>query len=312
MGKKLIFVKFNGFTITTKGGLNVRNGEILFDGKKVEIDDKQPLLSKNFDSWVEVEMPDKVEWYERQSKTLHYTSEDGKQLTNEEYTERLGQLDLRGDTTAFPDIDSEYAYYKFKQKYQPVREEVTIDRTDELELIIHDFSKSGYIQITPLPVSNKKLLEGRGNVWVYEESMVGLFIETGLRLGFERINSYQDTKGRKFRTPDHRDDDLKYCQINGKYMNDNLDRRLTRSFLGTYEQCVEKLNQNRETIAKLYTDVIFLLDNRDIDRESVYHSIQSIRSSVIGLSVKVKSGGSKRGLIDRIDELLENLTTPAD
>jgi hypothetical protein len=231
---------------------------------------------------------------------LHYSDNNGNQITVEGYNDTLDQLKEKGRDDGegygdliFDNLDDEYAYKKFKKTWTPVLGPEEIEKIPVEVEVVEVRTDSGDPDI--VSVWNSPTV--KANAALYEFN----------RRSFARkcFISYCDEYKLKHHIPTY--SGLRYAQVNGNYLFDN-DFIFERPFIGTLEQCKKaKDGLDREIKIRLlpYDEKIKEVKSKNII--GILNELRTIRSRVSSVEPIKKSSDNHRTALVDINKLISEL-----
>lgn len=285
-------------------------GRYLIDGEVVNNNTctKIEVKVKNEKDIREIEETKIVDYY------LHVDTKE--KITNEEYNSKINQLleksyyDYDVDEQIFTTLEDEYAYKKFKSLYKPIYK------------IIQTFSE-------PLKVEMKTYQYDTGNkfikncflngnsqydLYVYNQhdAWIDIVEKCFKELKFEYIPNcdYVYTKDKKvWGNSTH--SCIRYVTAFGGYVFDDRFNLSNKCVYGTLEDLKERYKKDydriRDVIIRKYNKIYKDIDPKKVDYKKVIEELYRIDGIINNIDVKKQSIEKQKGVISRIDKLIQYL-----
>lgn len=247
------------------------------------------------------EKPEQVT-YKISGRTLtgYKNTETGNIVSVEDYREINNKIELTRD---FDEDSEEYIYknledevfaLRFYRTHTAIYENVEEIHNVELEFI--EYPVSAYSNIIPLHSMDAKN--------VFETKCK--FLPNNAELFFEVCASYGIDKSR-IEIPSH--SGLRYAKIDDKYVGgmEEFEKTSSVSIIGTYEECVARLNSNRKKLEDAISFQLAKQSQKVLDKTTVGNlliELSTLQNRVRNLDVKQKDYSSQRSLLNQINELI--------
>ena len=279
------------------------------------------VVSVSYQGWaskghqISVENVDSIHSISKRTVLRSYKNkEDGSSLSIEDYNHAASVLlknstaDEDGDVL-WSDLDSEFAYRKWRAQWERITEEVTeysspwlLDRTH-----IRQDTGNHYIQAG--------FLTGKADVPLYSYSrsnaVAGMMAEKFKSLGmvFQKGTSYGGTEGKHiWSNSEH--SGLEYVVAFGKYIfNKQILPKTRGEFKGSFDY-LDSIYQEDKKWIESHIQTLYNLHFRNEAASGVLLSevndkLKAVLAYVNTLDVKVKSETSKRSAVAKINEAIE-------
>jgi hypothetical protein len=204
-----------------------------------------------------------------------------------EYDEDSEQYD-------YATLEDEVFAVRFFRTYKAIYESVEEIHNMEIEII--EYPVSAYKNIVPLhSMDAKHILETNCK-----------FTPNNNELFFEVCASYGIDKSR-IDIPTH--SGLRFVKIGGSYVSgmEDFDKTASLSIISTYENCIDRMNDNRKKLEDLISFHIAKQSQKKVSDATIGNlltQLQYLQNSVRSLDVKAKEGNSQRSILTRVGELI--------
>lgn len=279
------------------------------------------VVSVSYQGWaskghqISVENVDSIHSISKHTVLRGYKNkEDGSSLSVEDYNHAASVLlknstaDEDGDVL-WSDLDSEFAYRKWRAQWERITEEVTEYSSPWL------LDRTHILQDTGNPYIQAGFLTGKADVPLYNYSrssaVAGMMAEKFKSLGmvFQKGTSYGGTEGKHiWSNSEH--SGLEYVVAFGKYIfNKQILPKTRGEFKGSFEY-LDNIYQEDKKWIESHIQTLYNLHFRNEAASGVLLSevsdkLKSALNYVNTLDVKVKSETSKRSALSKITEAIE-------
>lgn len=279
------------------------------------------VVSVSYQGWaskghqISVENVDSIHSISKRTVLRSYKNkEDGSSLSVEDYNHAAAVLlknstaDEDGDVL-WSDLDSEFAYRKWRAQWERITEEVTEYSSPWL------LDRTHIRQDTGNPYIQAGFLTGKADVPLYSYSrssaVAGMMAEKFKSLGvvFQKGTSYGGTEGKHiWSNSEH--SGLEYVVAFGKYIfNKQILPKTRGEFKGSFEY-LDKIYQEDKKWIESHIQTLYNLHFRNETASGVLLSevndkLKAVLTYVNTLDVKVKSETSKRSAVAKINEAIE-------
>lgn len=248
------------------------------------------------------EKPTSITYSTNQRKLVGYrNSETNEKVSVEDYKvidDKIAltrEYDEDSEEFIYSNIEDEVFALRFYRTHTAVYENVEEFINLEIELI--EYPVSAYKCIIPL-----YSLDANN---VFETKCK--FVPNNTEVFFEVCASYGIDKSR-INIPNH--SGLRYAKIDDKYLYgmEDFEKTANATTIGTYEECVARMNTNRKKLEDAVSFQIASQSKKVLDKTTVGHllaELKILQNSVYGLDVKQKEYTSKRVVSNRINELID-------
>ena len=247
------------------------------------------------------EKPESVTYKVSGRKLVGYkNSETGLTINTAEYAAIMSDVE---STREWDDDSEEYTYDSLEAEVFALRVARTyaavyehVDETHSVELEFIEYPVSAYSNITPLySIDANSVFETKCK-----------FVPNNSELFFEVCASFGIDKSR-IEIPTH--SGLRYTKIDDKYVTgmEDFEKTASASIIGTYGECVARMNSNRKKLEDLVTMYIAKQSQKVLDKTtigSLLIELSTIQNRVRNLDVKQKDYSSQRSLANQINELI--------
>lgn len=277
-----------------------------------EIDGKLVTVDGYSTSEVQVKDAKNIRRFQVSNVVVGYKSDDG-ELSVKEYEEQLSLLASKGYDSdyelVFDDIDDEYAYKKFKQKWQPVygRQESYSEPLVFTEALVRLETDNPFISSMFTTQAEFSDIYTYNRIAATMQIVRDTFTELGMVETADK--GYASTAREKtFHIPGH--SHVRYTQAFGTYcFNDSWEVKSNQR--GSLEQMKAQYAADK----KKYSNHLKVMYNNHFGEKSLdIISAKRIRSDLVGIAGSVseidpkqKSVGSKRAASSKITELIKYL-----
>jgi hypothetical protein len=227
-------------------------------------------------------------------------SETGDTVSVEDYKLTLAAIDA---TRQWDDDSEEYTYDSLEAEVFALRVARThtavyenVDETHTVELEFIEYPVSAYSNITPLySIDANSVFETKCK-----------FTPNNSELFFDVCAAYGIDKSR-IEIPTH--SGLRYAKIDDKFVvgMEDFEKTSSGSIIGSYEECVARMNSNRKKLEDLVSMYIAKRSQKVLDKTTVGSlliELSTIQNRVRNLDVKQKDYSSQRSLANQINELI--------
>lgn len=279
------------------------------------------VVSVSYQGWaskghqISVENVDSIHSISKHTVLRGYKNkEDGSSLSVEDYNNAVDVL-LKNSTTdgdgdvLWSDLDSEFAYRKWRAQWERITEEVTEYSSPWL------LDRTHILQDTGNPYIQAGFLTGKADVPLYSYSrssaVAGMMAEKFKSLGmvFQKGTIYGGTEGKHiWSNSEH--SGLEYVVAFGKYIfNKQILPKTRGEFKGSFEY-LDKIYQEDKKWIESHIQTLYNLHFRNEAASGVLLSevndkLKAVLTYVNTLDVKVKSETSKRSAVAKINEAIE-------
>ena len=246
------------------------------------------------------EKPELVTYKVSGRKLIGYkNSETGLTINPVEYAaimsevESVREWDEDSEEYTYDNLEAEVFALRVARTYTAVYENV--DETHVVEIEMIEYPVSAYSNIIPLYSMDATS--------VFETKCK--FVPNNSELFFEVCAAYGIDKSR-IEIPTH--SGLRYVKIDDKYVvGEDFEKTSSGSMIGTYEECVARMNSNRKKLEDLVSMYIAKRSQKVLDKTTVGSlliELTTIQNRVRNLDVKQKDYSSQRSLANQINELI--------
>lgn len=283
-------------------------GVLKIGDKIIEVENGERLLVDSFDNICTVTSINYVGGY------LHKSS--GNEITVDKYEELVTPLKDKGymedGVMEFDNLDDEYAYRKFTQKYQTIRKTKQVVSDPKLiPLVTYQMStENRYIQsLYALGASNS---EGDNYQYNQQQAWENIVREcfTELGMGYVDNISYSQTKNKRvWSNSTH--SGIRYVVAFGKYVfNDKYDKKRSHlrgsleSMKANYEADKKSI---REVIISQYNTHFGTIDEGKFNFAHFRNELSSIKNKIYSMDYKKKDYSSWSATNTKAHNLLKYL-----
>lgn len=244
----------------------------------------------------------------------YYIDSEGNNLSEVEYSKQKSELikNTYEDSNyemSFNDLDEEYAYKKFIQKWKEVYKQITTHKR-----VTFDIQHTMYN--LPKYITHTRKLNGdlKNTLYTYNEGLhiIDLVTKYLTDLGYNKV-SHEPRQKNEFNI--HSPNEyIRFSKIGTEYMTICIkglkkyeERKVAK---GTYQDIINKYNSNIKDIKEAID--FWQVSNtklNEISVKKVYDELTSMRDSLLKIETKVKSSSTKSSLINRINKFMEELKT---
>ena len=268
----------------------------------VYIIDGERIVLEGYNNKYIVETPTLIQKESLVTTTTHYESNDDQDtLSKEEYSKQLTALESKGYfdeedyVYMFNNLDDEYAYKKFINKWKPVivQEVVLIDQ----KIIIHEDLGQPNPYVLPMKKLNGNL---KDTMYQYRRKQ---HIFNCVK---ESLAKYNKVLGCE--------DQLQYSKFDGQYTTIAI--KDLKNYETGFEVCVDSLEKVLSRYNEVDEDIKNIIDiyfQAKVELESVVtvkevlDSLFTIHDNVRSLNVKVKNETHKQTTLTKINDLKTKL-----
>ena len=199
------------------------------------------------------------------------------------------------DEFIYDSIEDEVTAIRFFKTHNKVYQTLNTTHTMEIEFI--EYPVSEYSNIVPLhSIDAKNIFETNCK-----------FIPNNLQT-FKDICKARGIDGSRIDVPTH--SGLRYVKIDNQYVSGMEDFEKVSNFerIATYEQCVIKMNLIKTNLTELINFHLAKHSQNVMDKSTVgalLTQLYTLKSSIIGLDVKIKDSNAKRGIASSINDLID-------
>jgi hypothetical protein len=286
--------------------INLPRGSYLING--------EPISSSG--SWVQCDIePENIQSVSNFNFIDYWINESGERMSAKEMQTK--KLEVKNDQTydkyeeEFNDIENEIAYLKLTKNWRPVYKTV--------REVVQDFDFTIYIEgpiidpdILPLryvegePKKNLCKMNAKVRTWTREIAKELGFVEMGEYEYSKNVRERKENPKLHYHFPSHGDEtSLEFLKICKKYAYSSKEGQF-KSFIGTFEECVER----KENIQKQIRNKFLLqkqINDKEIDFSHVLSKVESIRNRVRKIDSKIKTQTEYRYAMNSLNELINEL-----
>ena len=209
--------------------------------------------------------------------------------------EKTRQYDDDEDELVYDSIEDEVTAIRFFKTYSKVYQTFTSTHNMEIEFI--EYPVSEYSNIIPLhSIDAKNIFETNCK-----------FIPNNLQI-FKDICKARGIDDSRITIPSH--SGLRYVQIDKKYISEmeEFQKFSERETIGSYETCINRMNTIKNNLLEIMNFHFAKHSQNVMDKSTVgalLTQLYTLKSSIIGLDVKVKDSNAKRGIASSINDLID-------
>ena len=199
------------------------------------------------------------------------------------------------DEFIYDSIEDEVTAIRFFKTHNKVYQTLNTTHTMEIEFI--EYPVSEYSNIVPLhSIDAKNIFETNCK-----------FIPNNLQI-FKDICKARGIDDSRITIPSH--SGLRYVQIDKKYISEmeEFQKFSERETIGSYETCINRMNTIKNNLLEIMNFHFAKHSQNVMDKSTVgalLTQLYTLKSSIIGLDVKVKDSNAKRGIAGSINDLID-------
>ncbi|RYD84063.1 MAG: hypothetical protein EOP84_06565 [Verrucomicrobiaceae bacterium] len=232
-----------------------------------------------------------LESVRRFESVIGYRSADGESLSREEYAAKQVELTANSDYDGnFPTLEEEFAYRKFKEKWEPIKEP-----TEERTPIQFSITKLAYDAEDLPPYTVPCRLGGATPtsknyaLFKYSPNRLALLKQVAEECGF----SYGGEKSKdpmEFGIPEHSIKDFRFVTVGGNYTRNPEGRISVCGMVGTLKECQDRHRANLSSLRRFWQEESAKAVPKPLDAISA----GALLSIAQGLLITVKEVDPKR------------------
>lgn len=282
-------------------------GVYRFDGELLTV-------KENYEEIVFEKLPKLIEKMESYYNTIDYVDEQGNHISIEEYTKQknalLSKATYDEKSGFFNNIDDEYAYKKFYNKYKAY----TLETYRPIKVLKLE-------EVVEIPIEDPKYIKPlryfggdiTNPICQLLVNHLELIREIGTKHGFEEVINSSNTKGYKWTCEKY--SGLEFFKINDTYVIKDYELNsgdIVFSMKGTYAECKIKLNNLIALIESKFLEQKSIIKSQSFKTKERGTMIEFINTLIYSLKnldvpIKSKSFGIKQQLLKKAIEIKNNL-----
>jgi hypothetical protein len=273
------------------------NASMEINGKPVA----DPILGfKSGELIVTKEKPITATYKTSGRKTVGYTRENGEKISVEEYQ---AEMDLISKTRKWNHDSEDFEYNTIEDEVRAIRFTKSLSAVYETEDTVHNLE----IEFVTYPVSEYKCIIPMHAFSASDISETKCKLVTDkISLLYEVCNEFGVDKSR-IDIPTH--SGLTYVKIDDKYISGiETFEKSNFSFIGTYEECIERMNALRKRLSDILSIHLAKQSQRVLDKATVGHLMQELvglERNISSLDVKKSDINSLRAIKKSVSSLIE-------
>lgn len=288
-------------TSSTNGNIGMKLEVIKLKDENVYLCEKSPWGTPIECAGLPVNCPftfaepsDVVTVHRNPAPLLHWEDVNGDTLSSSEYAATCTLLYKCDDDGDWANIDDEYVYKKFKERWKAVYGEPSITR-EPVEIVVTEVrTNSGHPEIKSLWNASTVLRE-RCLYSVNTDSFLVSY-----------LNKQCAIRGLRLDVPTH--SGIRFAKIEGKYpFPDNSDHK-GRIFIGTLKQCEEHLSKLEELVNAAVTVAFAAKTNTTLmNAGQVAESLRAVHSQLYSITATKASTSALNVVRDQVSTLIKNI-----
>lgn len=225
---------------------------------------------------------------------LRWEDSNGDTLTPSEYATMCGCLYKCDDDGDWKNIDDEYAYKKFKERWKPIYGEPSEIR-EPIELAITEVRTS----------SGHPAIKSLWNASTVPRERCLYSVNTDSFL-VSYLNKQCAIKGLSLDVPTH--SGIRYAKIEGKYsFPDNINHK-GRAFIGTIAQCKEHISKLEELVNDAVTIAFATKTNTTLmNAGQVAESLRAVHNQLYDITATKASASALNVVRNQVSTLIKNI-----